>query len=369
MGPQRRASIGIIAASVLAALIATAGAGPGRYSRARAAETLDHRRDAGLVIGEFALRKVIDGDTIRVDGVDGALRLIALDAEETFKSAADRRAADADWAAYQRAKRGDSPRPVKMATPLGEDAKHFAVAFFAGGGKVRLERDDPAELRDRYQRHLVYAFAEKNGRWINYNVECVRAGMSPYFTKYGRSRRFHDAFAAAEREARAARRGIWRAGAQHYPDYDERRAWWNARGDFVAAFRGQDGPERVVLTHWNAAERVRARLGAEVAVLGTVGDVKDSGRGPTRVRLTGGKGADLPLIFFDPDVLTRSQLLAWSGELVVVRGVVSEYQYRSGHRELQIIVRRPEQITRSPVPGLPRRTTAPSDSDEEDDEP
>jgi endonuclease YncB( thermonuclease family) len=352
----------ILAAWVVLALLgrASADAGPERYSRGRAEATVG----AGLVVGEFPLRKVIDGDTIRVDGLDGALRLIALDAEETFKSAADRRAADADWPRYLRDKRGESPRPVKMATPLGEDAKHFAAGFFSGR-RVRLERDDPSELRDRYDRHLVYAFVEKDGRWSNYNVECVRAGMSPYFTKYGRSKRFHAAFVAAEREARAAQRGIWAPGGLHYPDYGERKAWWDARGAFVA---GLDAGG-IALTQWNATDRLRQGLGREVTVLGTVGDVKDGGRGPTRVRLTGGRHGDLPLIFFDPDVLTRSQLLAWMGELVIVRGVVSEYEYkRSGHRELQIIVRRPEQITRSPVPGLPRRgARVHRDSDEEDD--
>jgi len=366
-----RPRLSLLVALALVASSAIASAAPGRYSRGRAEASLS-ARDAGLVVGEFPLHRVVDGDTIRVEGLDGALRLIALDAEETFKSAADRRAADADWNAYLRDKRGESTRPVKMATPLGEEAKHFAAVFFAGTARVRLERDDPAELRDRYDRHLVYAFAEKDGRWVNYNVECVRAGMSPYFTKYGRSRRFHAELVAAEREARAARRGIWRPGAQHYPDYDERKAWWDARGAFVAAFAREVRPGRVALTHWNAAERLRAHLGGEVVVLGTVGDVKDSGRGPTRVRLTGGRHGDLPLIFFDPDVLTRSQLLDWMGELVVVRGVVTEYQHpKSQHRELQIIVRRPEQITRSPVPGLPRarRAAAVSDTDDDEDEP
>ena len=49
---------------------------------------------------------------------------------------------------------------------------------------------------------MAYAFAEKNGVWVNYNIEAVRAGMTPYFSKYGFSRRFHKEFLAAEEEAK-----------------------------------------------------------------------------------------------------------------------------------------------------------------------
>ena len=105
----------------------------------------------------------------------------------------------------------------------------WAKKWFEGVGKVRIERDDPAEIRDRYNRYLAYVLAKKNGVWVNYNVECVRAGMAPYFTKYGYSRRFHKEFVAALAEAKAAHRGIWAPGAMAAPDYPEREAWWNAR--------------------------------------------------------------------------------------------------------------------------------------------
>ena len=56
----------------------------------------------------------------------------------------------------------------------------------------------PGEIRDRYDRYLAYVFAEIDGKWVNYNVECVRAGMSPYFMKYGYSQRFHADFVAEQ---------------------------------------------------------------------------------------------------------------------------------------------------------------------------
>ena len=185
-----------------------------------------------VVIGEFGLTKIIDGDTVGVDGLDSSLRLLGIDTEETYKNQADRLASDADFVKYLADKRAGHSRPVKAATPLGEDAKTWAKHFFAGVDKVRLERDNPRQIRGRYNRYLAYVFAFKNGQWVNYNVEAVRAGMSPYFTKYGYSRRFHQEFVDAEREAKAAHLGIWDPTKLHYPDYAERKPWWTARAEF-----------------------------------------------------------------------------------------------------------------------------------------
>jgi len=343
-----------LAAVVAAAGISACGAGETRYSRQRAQQTLTRLDAAGLVLGEFTLTKVVDGDTVHVDGLASSLRLVGLDAEETFKTERDRRDV-ADWPAYLASRRAGGLRPVKMATPMGEEAKQFAKHFFGAGARVRLERDDPDEIRDRYGRYLAYVFVEKDGRWVNYNVECVRAGMSPYFSKYGWSKRFHAELAAAEREARAARRGIWDPSRQAYPDYDERKAWWDARAAFVAAFErdAADRRDHVVLSHWDALRRLEERVGQEVAVLATVDDVRRGDRGPTRVLLARRMFADLPVVFFDKDVLAASGIAAWKGEFVVVRGVVSLYEHRRSHqKELQIVVDRPGQIALSPVPGL-----------------
>ena len=342
----------------LAALTLIATCGPrasARYQRQSAQASLKKLGSPGLVIGEFNLTKIVDGDTIRVDGLDSSLRLVGLDAEETFKNDDDRRQADADFHAYLVRKRGDGKRPVKAATPMGDAAKEFAKHFFQGVTRVRLERDDPRELRDRYDRYLAYVFAEKNGRWVNYNVECVRAGMSPYFTKYGHSRRFHDELRAAEAEAKAARRGIWDPTTPHYPDYPERQAWWDARGEFVARFQRQidADPSFVVLTHWDAMRRIEERVGQEVSILATVGDVRLGDRGPTRVMLSRKMFGDFPLVFFDKDVFASTGLADWKGEFVVVKGVVTVYQNKhTKKKQVQIVVDRPGQIILSPVPGL-----------------
>jgi len=295
-----------------------------------------------LVIGEFPLTRVVDGDTIKVEGLDSSLRLLGLDTEETFKHAAERRAYAAGWDSYVKGVRGASQKPVKFATPMGMEAKAWAEQFFSGVHKVRLERDDAEEIRDRYNRYLAYVFVEKDGKWLDYNVEAVRAGMAPYFPKYGTSRRFHAEFVKAEAEAKAAHRGIWNPTKQAYPDYAEREAWWTARGSFVDEFRALPaGPTRIDLSHEDAEKLLADAVGSEVDVLATVGKIY---RGhPTRVMLDGRR--NLPVIFFDKELFERSKIAAWQGEFVVVHGTPRLY-----HGHVEIVVDRVDQIKFSDLP-------------------
>jgi endonuclease YncB( thermonuclease family) len=347
----------VTAAVLAAALVPAAGCGPGhsaRYSRKQAQKSLQKLETPGLLLGEFTLTQVVDGDTVKVDGLDSSLRLIALDCEETFKNDDDKRGVETDWNAYLVNKRGDSKRPVKAATPMGEIAKQFGKQFFADADKVRLERDDAREIRDRYNRYLAYVLVQRRGTWVNYNVEVVRAGMSPYFSKYGYSRRYHQEFVAAEREARAAGRGIWAPTAPAATDdYDERKAWWDARADFVAAFdragRGP-GPDHFLAVTPLGPHPASSRpwLGKPVTLLGTVGEVKLGDRGPTRVLLSRRINSDFPLVFFDKDALAATGLIGWRGEFIAVTGVVDRVR-RTGTTQRRKACRssssRPSQIT------------------------
>lgn len=348
---------------VLGLAAACASESLGRYDRQQLAATLAAPdADPGLVVGEFVLQSpgIVDGDTIKVVGLDGSLRLLGLDAEETFKSEADRRAYDLGFAEYWAQKQAGHSSPVKVATPLGMDAKHWAEEFFEEVRTVRIERDHPKELRDRYDRFLAYVLVHKDGQWLNYNVECVRAGMSPYFTKYGYSRRFHEEFVQAQAEAQAAERGIWDPTREHYPDYELRLRWWDARAEAVAQFeRDAEGRDNWInLTHWDAMDRLAELEGEEVVVFSTVGDVKPRvGKRPARVMLSRRMFSDLPLIFFDDEVLARSRIE--DAEYVRVQGTVSRYVFSTRRSrlakdrgkdeeapsQLQIQVRRPEQIT------------------------
>jgi endonuclease YncB( thermonuclease family) len=278
-----------------------------------------------LVIGDFTLSRVVDGDTIKVEGLDASLRLLGLDTEEIHHG--------------KRGPQGAPNRPKKYATPMGDEAKAWAEQFFAGVTKVRLERDDPQEIRDRYGRYLAYVLVERDGKWVNYNVEAVRAGMAPYFPKYGTSRRFHEQFVAAEAEAKAAKRGIWDPQKQAYPDYAEREAWWGARGKFVADFRAQPGG--IDLTHEDAEATLDAAVGKPVDVLATVGKIY-AGH-PTRVMLDGRHA--LPVIFFDGKLFDSSHIAQWQGEYVVIHGTPRRY-----HKHLEIVVDRVDQIRFSELP-------------------
>ena len=330
-----------------------------RYSRDQVQQSLKRLEAPGLLIGEFALAPdgVLDGDTIRVEGLESTLRLVALDTEETIKDEHSRRHVESDWPGYLKARRGRSPRPTKPGTPMGDEAKKFATRFFSDVDRVRLERDHPKEIRDAFDRYLAYAFVRKGGRWLNYNVEAVRAGMSPYYSKYSYSRRFHDEFAAAEKEARAAQRGIWNPDpdSRHYRDYDERKRWWDARARFVRAFE-QDGRGRddfIVLTHWDSLGQLQKKIGQEVTVLGQVSRVVLGDRGPSRINLSRRRLSDVTVVFFDKDVFASTGIGRHSGEFVRVSGVVSEYRNKyNGRRQLQLIVDLPSQVVVSDVPGI-----------------
>jgi len=59
--------------------------------------------------------------------------------------------------------------------------------------------------RDIYGRILGYVWVDGT----NINVEIVRAGWSPFWTKYGAGK-YADEFRAAEAEAREQGRGLWK---------------------------------------------------------------------------------------------------------------------------------------------------------------
>lgn len=338
----------LVRASALAGLVLLvplACANPDlRFDRAE----LD-RSDAGLVLGVYPLKKnaIIDGDTIKVDGLDASLRLLGIDAEETFKSEKSWREFEVGWEKYLANKQGDSNRPIKVPTPMGMAAKYWTQEFFAGVTNVRIERDHPKEIRDAYNRFLAYVFVERDGKWVNFNVEIVRAGMSPYFPKYGYSRRFHDEFIAAQDEARMAQRGIWADDAQGYRDYDLRLEWWTARAEFVKQFDidAEQDPSLIILTRWDSLAVLEQHLGEEVEVLGAISDIRQGERGPKRVLLSRRMFADFPLIFWEDDVFEESGIERFKSEFVRVRGVVTSYtDRRSGRRQLQIEVRDPIQV-------------------------
>jgi micrococcal nuclease len=122
------------------------------------------------------VRQVIDGDTLTVSGI-GTVRLIGVDAPE---------------------KTGGYREPE----PFGDQATAF-LKRQVEGKLVRLEYD--GERKDRYNRTLAYVFLE-DGTLVNEAV--IRAGWAEFYRSFDYRRK--KAFEEAEREARAARRGIWK---------------------------------------------------------------------------------------------------------------------------------------------------------------
>ena len=321
-----------------------------RFTRDETSAALKRLEVISLELGEFPIdgdSAVVDGDTIRVKGLSSTLRLLAIDTEETFKHANERAAFAGGWDQYKKGVRGSSARPVKFATPLGEDAKKIAQEFFRGVDSVRLERDHPGEIRDYYGRYLAYVFAKKDGQWVNYNVECVRAGLSPYFVKYGRSRRFHHEFVEAQKLAQEGKIGVWAPGKMHYDDYDERLKWWGAREQAITRFEKamEDQPDQfVALTRWDAMLKLEQRVGQTITLLGAVSEVKFGEKGPSVVKLARSRTNDFEIVFFDRDVLLATGVQYKQGEYVQVRGTVAKYRDFRNVDRLQLVVSLPGQV-------------------------
>jgi hypothetical protein len=174
--------------------------------------------------------------------------------------------------------------------------------------------------------------------------------MSPYFTKYGYSHRFHNQLSHAEAEAREAGRGIWDPRSQGYGDYEDRKTWWNARADFIQAFEHEANRRNdyIQLTRLDAVQKLEDNFGREVTVLSTVDRIRHF-KGLVRVTLALHPGNDFPLIFFDRDVYRLSGIDRYTGEPVSVRGKVERYE-KGDYRTLQIVVHEPTQVT---LPSLP----------------
>ena len=236
------------------------------------------RGEVARVVLDRWPRGVEDGDTLGLKG-GRQIRLLNIDTEEKF-SGDERAEASRDWQGYitERARE----RPLgKYGTPMGDQARRFARRFFEPHHRrvVHLEFGDAHHSRDYVGRELGYIWVRDGDRWTNYNLELVRQGLSPYFTNYGYSPRYHEAFLAAEQEARDEGRGIWARDARAYPDYEARIAHWRERADQIRQARRRFEGHRaaVELDHDQALDRLRALDGQPVVVFGELVDLDPRG--------------------------------------------------------------------------------------------
>lgn len=246
-------------ASLLPALLVALLASP-TPSAAAAARAASARQEATGVASESDLCevvKVVDGDTIhvRLDGAVEKLRLLSVDTEERLQTS------------YQ----GTATKPQ---TVFGEECALWAQDFFerlghdGGPARVRLLFPGGEPRRDVYGRLLCHVLLEDG---TDFNLLLVQRGKSPYFNKYGNSDVCHEAFQAAQREAREQQLGIWSPATNVAADgapsalrpYDRLIPWWDARAQAVEAFRerSREDPTGCVAADDPAA--LEAALGAD----------------------------------------------------------------------------------------------------------
>ena len=124
--------------------------------------------------------RIVDGDTIVVDyhGRREKVRLLCVNTPESVH------------------------RDRKQNIPMGKLAAQYTKQRLSG---KYVDLVFEGRRRGRYGRLLAYVFVDGE----NFNVELVRQGLSPYYTKYGLSQTYDRQFRAAERYARQHRLNIW----------------------------------------------------------------------------------------------------------------------------------------------------------------
>lgn len=131
--------------------------------------------------GKFEVVRVVDGDTIviRYNGEYEKVRFLCVDTPESVHP------------------------DKKQNIPMGKVASRYVQQrLLLQFVDLEFEVDN---LRGNHGRLLAYVFI--NGQ--NLNLELVKRGLSPYYTKYGRSKKYDQQFKAAEKQARKGKLNIW----------------------------------------------------------------------------------------------------------------------------------------------------------------
>jgi len=129
---------------------------------------------------QFKVLRVVDGDTIDIEyhGKKERVRLLCVNTPESVHP------------------------DKKQNIPMGKVASQYAKDRLSGRS-VSLEFE--TRKRGNYGRLLAYVFVDGH----NFNLELVRQGLSPYYTKYGFSGKYDQQFRQAEKIARKEGLNIW----------------------------------------------------------------------------------------------------------------------------------------------------------------
>lgn len=140
------------------------------------------------IAGQYKVLNIVDGDTVDVlyMGKKERIRLLCVDTPESVH-----------------------PDQTKNCE-LGRQASAYTKSRLTGK-TVDLEFE--STLRGKYGRLLAYVILDGK----NFNVELVREGWSPYYTKYGTSDHHHIEFQQAQEYAKAHGLNIWAASKKASP--------------------------------------------------------------------------------------------------------------------------------------------------------
>jgi endonuclease YncB( thermonuclease family) len=284
-----------------------------------------------LVIGEYKVAKVVDGDTFKFEKLDKSTRLLGIDTEETFKDKNAETKSDEvskDWANIYKTERAKSERPVKTDSPFGYKTWQWTKEMFKDVRMVRLEKEGDSRTIDIYNRYLVYVIGiREDNTEFNYNIECVKQGYSPYFSKYGYSKRFHKEFVDAQKYAQDNKLGIWSGNELCYPDYDERIIWWNRRADAINNFESKYfGTAGYFATYdENDYNKLFDNIEKEVIIFGNMGEIMMN-KEPYLVRFSLSSTQHLDLVIYRENFGLVDELKKFDGEYIYVKGIIVPYE-------------------------------------------
>jgi micrococcal nuclease len=134
-----------------------------------------------VIAGQYQVIRVVDGDTIVVEygGKFEKVRMLCVNTPESIHP------------------------DKKQNIPMGKVASRYTQKKLIGKN-VDLEFEIK-KLRGNYGRLLAYVFVDRK----NLNLDLIRQGLSPYYTKYGKSEKYDAEFRAAEKQARKEKLNIW----------------------------------------------------------------------------------------------------------------------------------------------------------------
>ena len=144
----------------------------------------------------YRVIRVVDGDTAVIDyhGIDAKVRFLCVNTPESVHP------------------------DTKQNVPMGKVASKYTEKRLSGK-QIDLGHGD--EPRDKYGRLLAYIFVDG----VNFNVELVRQGLSPYYTKYGTCEPYAQQFREAEQLAQREKLNIW-GDAALTQEYTGKKAEW-----------------------------------------------------------------------------------------------------------------------------------------------